>query len=367
MYALQQNLPKEHIAPVLANLEEIRIYLFTSDSWRSFFLILAGVLLLLAYHTGKLKAVGMTIAIGILCLFDMWGVNKRYLYDDQFVPSDQIVEKTFAQTPTDNFILQDASLDYRVLNLASNTFNENNTSYRHKSIGGYHAAKLRRYQEMIDRHISKEMQNVYRDVSASQGNMNTVHPDAFRVLNMLNTKYFIFPTEGANTVPLKNPYAYGNTWFVNQVEYVNDANEEIDALNTVLPTQTAVVNVRFKDKLKGATTIPRDTAATIRLMHYEPNHLVYEASSATDGVAVFSEIYYPGWKATVDGTPVDVACANYILRAMNIPAGKHTVEMWFKPESIKVTEAIAYGGLSLLTVGVIALVWGYRRDKFNAK
>ncbi|KAA6310779.1 hypothetical protein EZS27_037977, partial [termite gut metagenome] len=244
MYALQQNLPKEHIAPVLANLEEIRVYLFTSDAWRSFFLILTGAVLLLAYHTRRLKAVGMVIAVGILCLFDMWGVNKRYLYDDQFVPSNQLVEKTFAKTPADHFILQDTSLDYRVLNLASSTFNENNTSYWHKSIGGYHAAKLRRYQEMIERHINREMQNVYREVSDSQGNMDVVHPDAFRVLNMLNTKYFIFPTEGGNTIPVKNPYAYGNAWFVNRVEYVNDADEEIDALNTVLPTQTAVVNVR---------------------------------------------------------------------------------------------------------------------------
>jgi hypothetical protein len=295
----------------------------------------------------------------------MWGVNKRYLYDDQFVSSNQIVEKTFAKTPTDNFILQDASLNYRVLNLASNTFNENNTSYWHKSIGGYHAAKLRRYQEMIDRHINKEMQNVYREASVSQGNMDAVHPDAFRVLNMLNTKYFIFPTEGENTIPLKNPYAYGNAWFVNHVEYVNDANEEIDALNAVLPTQTAVVNVRFKNMLKGVTTVPTDTAANIRLIHYEPDRLVYETSSATDGVAVFSEIYYPGWKATIDGMPKDIVCADYILRAMNIPAGKHRVEMWFRPESIKVTESVAYGGSALLIVGVIALVWRYRRDRYK--
>ncbi|KAA6330997.1 hypothetical protein EZS27_020357 [termite gut metagenome] len=367
MYALQQNLPKEHIVPVLANLEEIRVFLFTSDAWRSFFLILTGIILLFAYRIRRLKAVGMLAAVGILCLFDMWGVNKRYLYDDQFVLSNQIVEKTFAKTPADHFILQDASLDYRVLNLASNTFNENNTSYWHKSVGGYHAAKLRRYQEMIDRHINKEMQHVYREVSVSQGDMDAVHPDAFRVLNMLNTKYFIFPAEGEKTIPLENPYAYGNAWFVNRVDYVDDANGEIDALNNVLPTQTAVVNVRFKDKLKGATIIQKDTAAAIRLIHYEPNRLVYETSSAADGVAVFSEIYYPGWKATIDGTSVDIVCADYILRAMNVPAGEHRVEMWFRPESIQVTESVAYGGSALLIVGVIALVWGYRRGRCNAK
>ncbi|KAA6308293.1 hypothetical protein EZS27_040026, partial [termite gut metagenome] len=263
IYALQQGLPKEHLAPVLANLEEMRIHLFTSDAWRSFFIILIGTVLLLLHNIRKLKTAWMITAIAVLCLFDMWAVNKRYLYDDQFVPSNQIVEKTFAKTQTDNFILQDTSPDYRVLNFASNTFNENNTSYWHKSIGGYHAAKLRRYQEMIDRHISKEMQNLYREVSSSQGDMNALNPDTFRILNMLNTKYLIFPGEGENTIPLENPYAYGNAWFVDNIAYVDNANEEIDALNTIFPARTAVVDMRFKDKLNGTTSIQKDTAATI--------------------------------------------------------------------------------------------------------
>ncbi|KAA6332184.1 hypothetical protein EZS27_019277, partial [termite gut metagenome] len=339
-----------------------RVHLFTSDAWRSFFIILIGAVLLLLHNIRKLKTSWMITAIAVLCLFDMWAVNKRYLYNDQFVPSNQIVEKTFAKTQTDNFILQDTSPDYRVLNLASNTFNENSTSYWHKSIGGYHAAKLRRYQEMIDRHISKEMQNLYREVNSSQGDMNAVNPDVFRVLNMLNTKYFIFPDEGENTIPLENPYAYGNAWFVDNIEYVNTANEEIDALHTISPARTAVVDIHFKDELKGATSIQRDTAATIRLATYSPNRLVYETSSSTDGIAVFSEIYYPDWKATIDGTPIDIARADYILRAMHIPAGKHTVEMWFRPKSLRVTEGIAYGGSALLIIGVIVLLLGYRRN-----
>jgi hypothetical protein len=362
MYALQQGLPKEHLTPVLANLEEMRVHLFTSDAWRSFFVILTGTALLLLHNIRKLKTSWMITAIAVLCLFDMWAVNKRYLYDDQFVPSNQIVERTFAKTQTDNFILQDTSPDYRVLNLASNTFNENSTSYWHKSIGGYHAAKLRRYQEMIDRHISKEMQNLYREVSSSQGDMNALNPDTFRILNMLNTKYLIFPGEGENTIPLENPYAYGNAWFVDNIAYVDNANEEIDALNTIFPARTAVVDMRFKDKLNGTTSIQKDTAATIWLTTYSPNRLVYETSSSTDGIAVFSEIYYPDWEATIDGMPIEIARADYILRAMNIPAGNHTVEMWFKPKSLRATESIAYGGSALLIIGMIALLLRYRKN-----
>ncbi|KAA6314309.1 hypothetical protein EZS27_035059, partial [termite gut metagenome] len=360
MYALQQGLPKEHIAPILANLEEMRVYLFTSDAWRSFFIIAIGTGLLLAYVNRRLKAGWLIGSVAVLCLFDMWGVNKRYLYDELFVSSDQIVNKTFPKTETDRFILQDTLLNYRVLNLASNTFNENGTSYWHKSIGGYHAAKLRRYQEMIDRHISKEMQNVYQEISASQGDMKKVDPDTFRVLNMLNTNYFIFPgSDGKSTVPIANPYAYGNAWFVDSVEYVDNANEEIDALHTIHPVRKALVDVRFKDALKGVTSIRKDTVAAIRLNAYQPNRLIYESSSATDGIVVFSEIYYPGWKATIDGVPVDIARSDYILRAVYVPAGKHTVEMWFTPQSIKITDRIAYGGLGILLVGVIALLVKY--------
>ncbi|KAA6338135.1 hypothetical protein EZS27_013827 [termite gut metagenome] len=360
MYALQQGLPKEHIAPILANLEEMRVYLFTSDAWRSFFIVAIGTGLLLAYVNRKLATGWLIGGVTVLCLFDMWGINKRYLYDEQFVSSNQLVEKTFSKTVTDRFILQDTSLNYRVLNLASNTFNENYTSYLHKSIGGYHAAKLRRYQEMIDRHIHKEMQNVYRETSASQGDMKKVDPNTFRVLNMLNTKYFIFPGSDENsTVPIENPYAYGNAWFVDSVEYVSNANEEIDALNTVHPARIAIVDVRFKNELKGVTSIQKDTVATIRLNDYQPNRLVYETSLTTDGIVVFSEIYYPGWEATIDGVPIDIARSDYILRAMHVPAGKHAVEMWFKPKSIKITDAIAYGGLGILLAGVLALLVKY--------
>ena len=362
MAALQNAIPADQLSPIIANIEEMRISLFTSDAWRSFFIVCVGTLLLLAYNARKLKATWTVGAIAVLCLVDMWSVNKRYLYDEQFVPKSQQTE-SFKKTPADEIILQDKSPDYRVLNFATNTFNENNTSYWHKSIGGYHAAKLRRYQEMIDHHIGPEMQNAYKEIATAGGRMDSVDASKFRVLNMLNTKYFIFTAgEHGETAPILNPYAYGNAWFVDKVEYVNNANEEIDALNKIDPLQTAVVDAKFKEELKGVTESFKDSLSTIRLTAYEPNRLVYETSSPQDGVVVFSEIYYPGWTATIDGQPAEIARADYILRAMNVPAGQHTIEMRFDPKSIHVTESIAYGGLALLVVGIIILVWKYRKS-----
>lgn len=366
MAALQQAIPGEQLTPFLANLKEVREALLTSDAWRSFFVIIIGCALLLFYQQGKLRASFTIVGITILCLVDMWGVNKRYLYDEEFVSKSRQVE-AFQKTPTDELILQDKALNYRVMNFSPNAFDENNTSYWHKSVGGYHAAKLRRYQDMISHYISPQMQDTYQAVVAANGAMDSVDASRFRVLNMLNTKYFIVPAgKGGETVPVENPYAYGNAWFVDKVRYVDNANEEIDALKDILPTETAVVDVRFKEQLKGVTEGYKDSLSTVRLTSYEPNRLVYEASSPKDGVVVFSEIYYPGWQATIDGQPVDIARADYILRAMNVPAGKHTIEMWFDPTSLHTTESIAYAALAFLLIGVMILVW-LNRKKFLRK
>lgn len=359
--ALQQAIPGDQLSPLLSNLEEMRVYLITSDAWRSFFIIIIGTALLLAYNARKLKATWAIAAITVLCLGDMWMVNKRYLNDEQFVSANQETE-AFSKTQADQLILQDSTLDYRVLNFATNTFNENNTAYWHKSVGGYHAAKLRRYQEMIDHHITKEMQAAYNEIATAQGKMDSVNGNSFKVLNMLNTKYFIFPSAQGKVAPIENPYTYGNAWFVNNVRYVNNANEEIEAIDSVLPTETAIVDASFKDKLKGITNSYKDSLSAVRLTSYKPNHLVYETSSSKDGIVVFSEIYYPGWLATIDGKPVEIARTNYILRAMNVPAGKHTIEMSFDPKSIHVTESIAYGGLVLLLIGIILLLLQYRKN-----
>ena len=361
MAALQNALPADQLSPIVANLEEMRVHLFTSDAWRSFFIVTIGTLLLLAYNAKKLKVTWTVAAIALLCLGDMWSVNKRYLYDEQFVPKSEQAA-TFRKSQTDELILQDQSPDYRVLNFAGNTFEENNTSYWHKSVGGYHAAKLRRYQEMIDHHIAKEMQAAYQEVATAGGQMDSVNAAKFPVLNMLNTKYFIFPAgQQGQTVPIENPYAFGNAWFVDKVQYVNNANEEIDAIGQVDLQQTAIVDSKFKEALKGVNEGYKDSLSTIRLTGYEPNQLIYETSSPKDGVVVFSEIYYPGWTATIDGKPADIARADYILRAMNVPAGKHTIEMRFDPQSLHVTEGIAYGAMALLLIGVIILVWINRK------
>ena len=369
MAALQQGLPVEHLTPVVTNLTEMRKAIIASDAWRSFFIIAVGCFLLFLFLQKRLKASFTLVGIVLLCLADMWCVNKRYLYDEQFVPKSKRAE-AFVKTQADEIILRDTAPDYRVLNFVGfpgNTFNENNTAYWHKSVGGYHAAKLRRYQEMIDHHIMPEMQDTYQAVAAAGGRMDSVDASKFRVLNMLNTKYFIFPAgEKGQPVPVENPYAYGNAWFVDKVQYVNNANEEIDALNDIRPTETAVVDVRFKEQLKGVTEGYKDSLSTIRLTDYEPNRLVYKVSTPKDGVVVFSEVYYPGWQATIDGQPVDIARADYILRAMNVPAGEHTIEMWFNPQSIHVTESIAYVALALLLVGVMILAWT-KRNKFTGK
>ena len=363
----QQMIPANELSGILANLGEMRAELVSSDALRSFIIIGIGCSLLWLYASGKLRS-SLTIAgITILCLADMWGVNKRYLNDAQFVPHS-IRTETFTKTNTDELILQDTSLDYRVLNFATSTFDDNNTSYWHKSVGGYHPAKLRRYQEMIEHHISPEMQAAYKAIATAGGEMDSVDANKFRVLNMLNTKYFIFPTgQQRQTVPILNPHAYGNAWFVNKVQYVNNANEEIDALDSIIPTETAVVDARFKDVLKGATESYKDSLSSIRLTSYAPNRLTYETNNAQDGIAVFSEIYYPdGWHVTIDGQPAELARADYILRTMYVPAGQHTIEMRFDPTSLHVTEGIAYGALALLVIGIIVAVLITKRKYVKA-
>ena len=244
-----RSIPTDQLVPLLANLEEVRMSLFTSDAWRSFFIVLIGTGLVWGYGMGKLKRHVLVGALVVLCLVDMWDVNKRYLYDDQFVDK-QVQTEGFKQSETDKFILQDDALNYRVLNLASNTFNENNTAYWHKSVGGYHAAKLRRYQEMVEEHISEEMNVLFKAVADAGGEMGQLAASEFPVLNMLNTRYFIFPLQNGQTVPLENPFALGNAWFVDEVKYVGNANEEIEAIHDLNPRQMAVVDKKFEEMIQ---------------------------------------------------------------------------------------------------------------------
>ena len=356
MTALKQALPAEHLAPFVANLTEMREAIIASDAWRSFFIIVIGCLFLFLYQLRKLKASFTLAGIALLCLIDMWSVNKRYLNDEQFVPKSKRSE-AFVKTQADEIILQDTTPNYRVLNFIGfpgNTFNENNTAYWHKSVGGYHAAKLRRYQEMIEEHISPEMSNLFKAVSEAGGDMAKVDASAFPVLNMLNTRYFIFPLQGGKTMPIQNPYTLGNAWFVDKVQYVNNANEEIESLHKVMPAKVAVVDKKFAEQVKPVAV--SDSLRFVKLVAYEPNDLKYEVSSEKGGVVVFSEIYYPGWQAYIDGVEAPHGRADYILRAMNVPAGKHTVEFKFDPKSLHTTETIAFVALGLLAMAVLLLL-----------
>ena len=355
-------LPQEHIQPLISNLVDMRTAVFTADCWRSFWIIVVGMVLLMAYKYRKLKAEYTIGAILVLCLIDLWQVNKRYLNDEMFVPQSER-EAPQQMSQTDELILRDKTLDYRVLNLASNTFNENETSYYHKSIGGYHAAKLRRYQEMIEQYISPEMQRLMNAVAEAGGDMTQVKGDSIcPVINMLNTRYFVFPLQGGQTVPIQNPYALGNAWFVDKISYAKNANEEILKVGQIDLRHEAVADEKFQAQLGDAVT--QDTTSTVDIKSYEPNQLTYEVNSGKGGVVVFSEVYYPGWTATIDGEPAELGRVNYILRALNVKPGKHEVVLSFFPKSVDTTETIAYTAYAILILVLAgAAFMAYRRKQ----
>ena len=360
-----KSIPAEYLSPLESNLRSIRESIFTADCWRSFWIIVIGTLLLFLYKFKKLKAEYMVGAIAILCLIDMWQVNKRYLNDEMFVEKS-VREQAQPMTQTDRQILQDKSLDYRVLNLASNTFNENETSYYHKSIGGYHAAKLRRYQELIDAYISPEMQKMMPAIAKAGGDMTKVNGDSlFPVLNMLNAKYFIVPLQANQTVAIENPYVYGNAWFVDKVTYVKNANEELGALGKLNLRHEAVADARFQSQLGESKN--QDSTSIVKLTAYEPNQLTYDVRSATGGIVVFSEIFYPEWTATVDGKPVEIGRVDYVLRALNVDKGHHKVVLTFDPKSVKQTETIAYLSYGVLLLVVLFAVYFKRKEDKKAQ
>lgn len=346
-----KSIPAEYQGPLLANLREMRQAIFTDDCWRSFFIIVIGTFLLLLYRANKLKKSVFVGLVIVLCLVDMWQVNKRYLNDGMFVEKS-VRDNPIEMTPTDQQILQTKELDYRVLNLATSTFNENETSYFHKSIGGYHPAKLRRYQEMIETYIAPEMEKLMKSIFEAQGDMTKLNGDSISpVLNMLNTKFFIMPLQGGQTVPLKNPYAFGNAWFVDKVTYVNNANEELEMVGKLNLRAEAVADKKFRDVL--GSSCEQDHHAQVTMKTYEPNQLTYEVESAKGGVLVFSENYYPEWTATVDGKEVPVGRVNYILRAIQVKPGKHQVVLSFFPKSVDRTETVAYIAFALLVICIL--------------
>ncbi len=361
MQAMSQ-IPADQLAPLLQNLTEMRVAVFTADCWRSFWIIVMGTACMLLYKYKKLRAEWLVGLLTVLCLVDMWQVNKRYLNDEMFV-SKTVREEPVQKSTAIDHILQDKALDFRVLNLATNTFNENETSFYLKSIGGYHAAKLRRYQELIDAYISKEMEQTFSAIAEAQGDMTQVKGDSiYPVLNMLNTKYFILPLQGGQTVPVENPYTYGNAWLVDKITYVDNANQELDMMGKIDLRHEAVADAKFKAQLGEA--VAQDTLSVVRIKSYEPNQVSYEVESDKGGVIVFSEIYYPGWTATVDGVEQELGRVDYVLRALQVKPGKHEVVLSFFPKTITRTETIAYVALAILLLLVIGIaVQGWRKAK----
>ena len=352
---VQNGVPENVVVQLMANLTEMRQAMFTADAMRSFIIICVGALILLVYRWGKIKTVPMVACILLLCLADMWGINKRYLNDSMFV-KPRTDAQAFPPSQADELILQDTDKYYRVLNLTVSTFNDNTTSYYHKSIGGYHAAKLRRYQELIEEHISTEMRALQQAAVQAGGRLETVNGDSlFPVLNMLNMKYAVLGLKEGGKAPVQNPWANGNAWFVNKIKYVEDADAEIAALHGLDTKHVAAVDKKFQAVL-GDEALQTDTTALVSLTEYEANRLAYEVHSEKGGIVVFSEIYYPGWTCTIDGAEAQIARADYVLRAVRIPAGKHTVVMTFDPQTVHLTETIAYAALAILALLLVAFV-----------
>ncbi len=337
----------------LSNLEKAREAIFKSDAIRSLIFIVLASAFLYLYMMKKLKLELFLVAVGIFLVADLWPVADRYLNKKNFVAKAQY-DAPPEKSSADLQILEDKSLDYRVLNLSVSTWNDAATSYYHKSIGGYHGAKLKKYQEVIDFHLDKEVSEFYNGLNQAVQNdsLMRIHTAKLGVLNMLNTKYIIVPTKD-QTVPIINPQANGNAWFVRTVKTVTNADSEIVGLYHINTKREAII--QEKNKALASVDNSYSNNGKITLQSYKPNDLVYETDAKDKGFAVFSEIYYPkGWNAYVDGSLTPHTCVDYILRGMEIPAGKHKVEFKFEPAIYKTGNRIALLGSIILVLSVIA-------------
>ena len=357
--------------------------LIRSDAWRSLLFVLlgGGVTYWYAYELYKKEQAAKSqeqvqkatliagLALTVLIVADMWAVDKRFCNDGMFATKKE-EQKAFVMLPYEKQILQDDSY-YRVLNMSTNTFNEARTGYYLHSIGGYSAAKLRRYQDMIDVHISREMNPLIRVVSMTGGRLidDPNRGAAFDVLNMLNMKYAIVPTQGGQPVAVSNPWAFGAVWLVDEVQSVLTPNEEIAALNTIDLRRVAVAETEFAQMLSGANEA--NEGDKVEFVEYKPNELTYRTSLAGERVVVFSEIYYPhGWHLYVEdsGEELPIARVNYTLRAARVPAGEHRLRMVFDPEAVKKGDMLSLACMAVLLITLFAaLAMAYRGRKKTAE
>ena len=320
---------------VFSAIVDERASILRSDSFRSFLFIAVAAGVVWLFANDKIKKQWMIAALGVIIVADMWPVDKRFFNDSNFVSPKQF-KNQFTTLPYEKAIMADTDPHFRVLNLAANTFNDARTSYNFKSLGGYSAAKLRRYQDIIDVYLS---------------NVN------LSVVSMLNAKYIITQGEDGRETPMRNPGALGNAWYASSLSLASTPNDECSALGKVDLSSTIVVGDDFKQFVSGFK--PAAEGSSIRLTSYAPDVLTYQSQSTADGTVVFSEIYYPyGWKAYIDGKPAEIFRANYLLRAMNIPAGQHDIRMEFRPDSVRKGNTIATIFIVIMYAVIVGLIAG---------
>lgn len=321
---------------IYSAVENLRLGLVSSDALRSFIIVALGGVILMAYLRRKINVGVMAAVLFVLVVGDLYTINKRYINHESFVAKQLTVGAPIAKTPADETILRDKDMNYRVMDIPR--FYSADPSYYHKMIGGYHAAKLTRYQDLIDRHLSHFTQGSETDAD-------------WNVLNMLNARYIV----GMDGQALRNPEAYGNAWFVDNVDYVDTPDREMAKLSEINPRLTAVADRKFESVLgKSATVSPGDTIVETS---YAPNRLTYRSHSDKGGVAVFSEVYFPwGWTATIDGKEAEIGRVNYVLRALNVPAGDHEIVMSFDPPSLHTTDTLATTAIIIIYLALAAAI-----------
>ena len=329
--SLQAQLPDWAFSAIV----DERASILRSDSFRSFAFIAISAGLVWLFANDKIKKSWLIAALGVLVVVDMWPVDKRFFNDSNFVAHKQ-VENNFTTLPYEKAIMADTDPHFRVLNLTTNTFNDSRTSYNLKSLGGYCAAKLRRYQDIIDVYLSK------------------VNLD---IVSMLNGKYIITNGEDGRATPMRNPGALGNAWYVTSLNVVNTPLQECESLGKTDLASTIIVGDDYKEYVKDFK--PAANGSTITLTSYAPDALSYKSQSSADGTVVFSEIFYPyGWKAYIDGKPAEIFRANYLLRAMNIPAGQHDIRMEFRPDSVRLGNTVATFFICIMYSVIVGVVAG---------
>jgi hypothetical protein len=342
------------IDELLSAMRDDRKSLLISEAFRSLVFVSLAAILIWVFITKKLNIIYFSGILALLILIDLWSVDRRTLNESSFV-SRTDYQNQFIETAADAFILKDTDPNYRVLNFIQpqGIFNDAFTSYFHKSIGGYHGAKMRRYQDLIEGPLSSDLmqlQNILRTPSLTIEKISESFKN-LNILNMLNTKYIIYSADAA---PIINNAALGNAWFVKEIKWVNNADEEYLNINNFNPAQTAIIDKRFEKIFSGIESLQTDTSAKIRLISYAPDHLEYLTKCDKPQLAVFSEIYYDkGWNAYIDGKLTQHGRADYVLRTISVPQGDHKIDFKFEPRSYYLGQKVALA--SSLVIALLAV------------